>query len=101
MSLLGFVKEAQASLSALQVAVDASTTKQVSEATEETKLPPNSYFPSLLNFLFNQQLSGPSQMYDQSLVRKGRAVVAKTRACFGNRRSRLIPAEPESGCYHL
>lgn len=64
--------------------MDASTTKQVSEATESNKLPPWSYFPSFLSFLINQQLSGPSQMHDQSLVRRGRKVVAKTRAYFAS-----------------
>lgn len=83
-SLQGFIKEAQPFLSALQAAVDASTTKQVSEATEATQPPPKSYFPSLLSFLIKQQLSGPSQLHDQSLVRRGRAFVARTRAYFGN-----------------
>lgn len=84
-SLLGFVKEAQTFLSALQAAVEASTTKKVSEGTEATQPPTKSYLPSLLSFLINnQQLSGPSQLHDQSLVRRGRAFVAKTRPYFGN-----------------
>lgn len=71
-SLPGFVKEPQTFLSALQAAVHASSTKYVSKATEATQLPPKSYFPSLLSFLINQKLSGPSQLHDQSLVRRGR-----------------------------